>query len=246
MAPNPHLNYIARRLVDPTEEEIAATVEAMNQSFGESFFLPVQNNDKALAKDLVAAQVKSALQYGEMWVAQLVDATSDNSTGIIGGACWYGRGQLIPFGNDHPNSPWELNMRRLDEGQPLVEYRGKKKSKGPIWWDKFYEAFDAMTDEGLGVGAKRAGYHLQLFGVHPDYQKQGVGTRLDKAVEEHVKATAPSGGATLMCLEALDADNVGVYEKMGYRVGSRGSVPAKDAGEEFTMPFVCMKKTVSA
>jgi len=137
-------------------------------------------------------------------------------------------------------------MRGLDQGQPLTEYRGKKKSKGSIWLDKFTEAFDAMTDEGLGVGAKKAGYHLQLFGVHPDYQRQGVGTRLHKAVEEHVKNTTPSDGATLMCVEVLDADNVGVYEKMGYRVGSRASVPSKDSGEDFTIPFVCMKKTISA
>lgn len=43
-----------------------------------------------------------------------------------------------------------------------------------------------MTDAGLGPGVKKAGYHLQLFGVHPDYQKQGIGSAMDKAVENSV------------------------------------------------------------
>jgi GNAT superfamily N-acetyltransferase len=43
-----------------------------------------------------------------------------------------------------------------------------------------------MTDEGLGKGGKAAGYHLQLFGVHPDYQRKGVGSALDFAVESEV------------------------------------------------------------
>lgn len=47
-----------------------------------------------------------------------------------------------------------------------------------------------------------------------------------------------------MCLEALDAENVAVYAKMGYAVASRAMVPAKDSGEELTIPFVCMKKEV--
>ena len=56
----------------------------------------------------------------------------------------------------------------------------------PFIYLQFGEAFDAMTDKGLGVGVKQAGYHLQLFGIHPSYQRQGVGSAMDKAVEEYV------------------------------------------------------------
>lgn len=45
-----------------------------------------------------------------------------------------------------------------------------------------------MTDEGLGMGGKKGGYHLQLFGVHPDYQRQGVGSALDLSVQDSVSA----------------------------------------------------------
>jgi len=77
-------------------------------------------------------------------------------------------------------------MQKLDIDQTLEEYRGKRLSKGRIWWEKFYEAFDDMTNEGLGAGTKRAGYHLQLFGIHPKFQRQGVGSALDRAVESSV------------------------------------------------------------
>lgn len=221
-----------------------STVEAMNLSFKESFFLPVQNNDKALAKDLVVAQIRSALKFGELWVAQLINP--GNEVGVIGVACWYGRGQLMPLGDDKPYAPWEQNMLKLDEGQQLTEYRGKLKSKGRIWWDKFYEAFDTMADEGLGVGGKRAGYHLQLFGVHPSYQRQGVGSALDKAVEDSAKASTLANGTTVLCLETTGQEGISIYEKMGYTVVARAVVPSKDSGEELTMPFVCMKKEVHA
>jgi len=227
---------------------VLAVIETMNKAFKESFFLSVQNNDKALAKDLVAAQIKSALEYGELWVVQLTEPQSDElgDIPIIGAACWYGRGQLMPRGDDNPNSPWEQNMHKLDVGQPLIEFHGKMKSKGRIWWDKFYDAFDEMTDTGLGLGTKKAGYHLQLFGVHPKYQRQGVGTALDKAVESSVRTTNKKSESTIMCLEAVDAENVAVYEKMGYSIASHGIVPAKDSGEQMTIPFVCMKKNISA
>lgn len=38
--------------------------------------------------------------------------------------------------DENPDSPWEMNMKKLDIGQPLVSYNGYMKSKGRIWWDK--------------------------------------------------------------------------------------------------------------
>jgi len=92
--------YVVQQVKNPSETELTAIVDTMNDAFKQEFFLSIQNNDKALAKDLVKAQIQSATNFGELWVAQLTEPNDgeriDNS--IIGAACWYGRDQLMPRG----------------------------------------------------------------------------------------------------------------------------------------------------
>lgn len=53
--------------------------------------------------------------------------------------------------------------------------------------NQFYERFDTMNETSLGPVVKKNGYHLQLLGVHPDYQKKGISTAFDKAMSEQVR-----------------------------------------------------------
>jgi len=252
MSTNAKPKYIVRRIEKPTDAEVSAATDTMFKAFHEDFVTPVQNNDKDLSKNVVAGFVESTVQEGELWVAQLTEADPDKPGYIVGVALWFGRNQSMPRGEHKLNLPFEQSLEKLDVGQPVKDFRGKMKSKGHIWWDKFFEASDVMTTSGLGPGTKKAGYHLMLFGVHPDYQRLGIGSAMDKAVEDVIKQTSKKGESTVMCLEALGDENILVYDKMGYATVSNMIFPEKDTDKEELLTimepllFTCMKKEIVA
>jgi len=54
---------------------------------------------------------------------------------------------------------------------------------------------DAFNEKCLGAGVKKGGYHLQLLGVHPDYQKKGICSAFDKAMCDVVRSLYGKLGA---------------------------------------------------
>ena len=56
--------------------------------------------------------------------------------------------------------------------------------------------------------------HLNLFAVHPGYQRQGVGRKLLKWLE----SSAQTAGCYFMCLEVRDSNNkaINFYKKYGF------------------------------
>jgi len=65
-------------------------------------------------------------------------------------------------------------------------------------------------------GGGRVG-HIEDVAVHPEYQRQGIGTLL----VEHATATAKSAGCYKVILDSFDA-LVPFYERMGFRPFNRG------------------------
>ncbi len=80
------------------------------------------------------------------------------------------------------------------------------------------------TDETVGmarvVGDDGAVFHVCDMAVHPDHQRQGLGSRLMEAVLAYVEATAPPNAYV-----NLVADVDGFYERFGFeetRPASKG------------------------
>ena len=48
---------------------------------------------------------------------------------------------------------------------------------------QFLTRYDELAEQSFGSGAKLAGYHLQLLGVAPQYQRKGIGRALIRWAE---------------------------------------------------------------
>jgi ribosomal protein S18 acetylase RimI-like enzyme len=40
--------------------------------------------------------------------------------------------------------------------------------------------YNKLTDDGLGEGTKKGLLHLQILGIHPEFQRRGLGLALVK------------------------------------------------------------------
>ena len=52
--------------------------------------------------------------------------------------------------------------------------------------EQFIDLYNDSAEKAFGSGAKLAAYHLQMYGVVPERQRQGIGRRLIEFVEEKV------------------------------------------------------------
>jgi len=221
------LEFTVRHAANPTAQEIEETTWAFHNSFGKAFFLTAMDGKPELSEDLCKEQVNAAIQDGELWIAELPEPNAEGKR-IVGAATWYPPGKLMLRGAGHRDAPWEQSMSKLTE-------------KNQQWWEVFYERFDAMNEKCLGENAKLNGWHLQLLGVHPDYQKKGISTAFDKAISEKALAAQPEGA--ILCLETVTG--VPIYNKMGYEVKGDTMIPAP-SGEGEIKFFTLMKKVAPA
>ncbi|KAF8586971.1 hypothetical protein K439DRAFT_1659314 [Ramaria rubella] len=129
------------------------------------------------------------------------------------------RNFLAPFRSEaQHNAGWDELMQRLDK-------------KYTAWWDYYFATYDAGCEKHFGAGFKLNAHHLQVFGVTPDYRKQGIGSALVREVEDKLKSKHIP-----MCVETRPG-GVRIYESMGFVV--QGSETMQGAtGEDFVYCFL--------
>jgi GNAT superfamily N-acetyltransferase len=81
----------------------------------------------------------------------------------------------------------------------------------------------AFLDEQMGRAINGLHWRLEFFGVEPDYQGSGLGSRLLEP--GHRRADA---AGELAYLETFTTENVGWYAKRGWAVVIEGIVPGTD------------------
>ncbi|QRV86404.1 GNAT family acetyltransferase [Ceratobasidium sp. AG-Ba] len=90
------------------------------------------------------------------------------------------------------------------------------------WWtEEMLPRYNKLTDEGLGEGNKHNLLHLQVLGVHPGFQRQGLGSAL---VKHRLSQSDADGVST--CLETEDEDNLPFYKKLGYTIKAQVLIPS--------------------
>ena len=69
---------------------------------------------------------------------------------------------------------------------------------------------------GMGriIGDRGCNYEIVDIAVHPDYQRQGIGTRIMSALMTHLRETAPASAYVSLI---ADDDAPKLYEKFGFR-----------------------------
>jgi len=210
------MSFSVRRLLNPTEEELDKTADALARAFNYSYFLSALGGKRELVAPFLRAHVNATLLGGEVYV---VEAPTD---GIVGGALWFGPGQKFLSTVEQHAAGWDDIMSKID-----TVYRA--------WWDNFLQEYDALCENCFGSGVKLSSYHLQVFGVVPDYQRRGFGRALITATEDKAKLKGES-----LCLETMGTLNIGIYQSMGFVVA--GSGPAGKSPKDTDMVFTCLIK----
>jgi len=69
--------------------------------------------------------------------------------------------------------------------------------------EQFIDLYNDLAENAFGSGAKLAAYHLQMFGVMPERQRQGIGRALIEFVEEKVCRRVSVGLPEILFLKQL-------------------------------------------
>ncbi|KAJ7938690.1 hypothetical protein B0H13DRAFT_1575374, partial [Mycena leptocephala] len=153
--------------------EIAKATTVLCEAFGWRFFTDALDNDLSLVPELLGAYLKAGLVGGQVYFAE------NASKEIVGVAIWFKPGQKSLGTQVFPDFQLEslthaINSReqRAAGWDPLM---GKLSQKCHSWWTDFLKIlYDDFVEKTLGPGAMLGAFHLQLIGIHPDYQRQGI------------------------------------------------------------------------
>ncbi|KAF8610378.1 hypothetical protein BDV93DRAFT_14533 [Ceratobasidium sp. AG-I] len=119
---------------------------------------------------------------------------------LVGCAIWYEPGKEF-LDDEVQLSYWNEFLTHLD-----LEVKR--------WWDEeMLPAYRKLTRDGLGEGTKKGLLHLSLLGVHPDFQRKGLGIAL---VRHMLDPNDAKGAAS--CVETTKPSNVAFYKALGYEV----------------------------
>jgi len=206
------MTVTVRLLENPTGEEIRRTLDVLDEAFNKKYFLSALG-DPSLPREILQVHIDTALidKGGLVYVAETPE------DGIVGSAIWFGPGHKFLATEAQKQAGWYQLMDKLQK-----PYRD--------WWDYFLAIYDEYTSDVFGPGVKLAGYHLQLFGVHPNHQRKGYGTAMIQLVEAKAKAVG-----VCTCLETAGTSAVPVYRSLGFEV--KDPIPVKVAASEATFPF---------
>ncbi|EJD46603.1 hypothetical protein AURDEDRAFT_63241, partial [Auricularia subglabra TFB-10046 SS5] len=120
-----------------------------------------------LRSHICAALVDKA---GEVHVAET------RTQEIVGVAVWFGPGTTYLRTEAQRKAGWNQLYAQLE---PIYQ----------DWWDYFLPFYDQYTAGAFGDGVKLNGYHLQVIGVIPVRQGQGVASSFFRVVEKKVSGS---------------------------------------------------------
>ncbi|KZV85725.1 hypothetical protein EXIGLDRAFT_725536 [Exidia glandulosa HHB12029] len=188
--------YAVRLVTSASDEEIERMTDALHEAFSYRYFLTALGSPER-SRALLKAQVKAALvePAAELYVAEDEDAVE-----VAGVAVWFGPGTVWMLTDEQRAAGWNDLYASLD-------------SDLQVWWSDFISAYTDYATFAFGPWVKPGGYHLQVIGVRPGYQRQGIARQFLSIVE----AKARSRGVCT-CLEAIGEGAVSVFSSLGYEV----------------------------
>lgn len=200
------VTYNVRRVTEAPESWIQQATDALDAAFHHRFFSGSLANDKELIFACLRAHVTGGLLEGEVYAAETADGQP------VGVSVWFGPGHKFLDSERQRKAGWDQMIEKLP---PNLQ----------SWWDQvFLHDYENYAERFYGPGAKRAGYHLQLIGVHPDHQRRRLGSQLMSIVHHEAHA------AGLQCfLEAANPTTRGIYKSMGYNLA--GTATLKSSGD---------------
>ncbi|KDR68744.1 hypothetical protein GALMADRAFT_1027200 [Galerina marginata CBS 339.88] len=206
-----------RCISNPTDKEIDTCTDVIYEAFGGRFsFLSELGNDKALLKPYIRARLMAGFIGGEVHVLELPDV------GIVGAATWFGPGQGFLLTTEQRAAGWDDIMSKV--GEPCRQ-----------WWDYGLRLLSESQEKYYGAGVHLDSYHLQMLGIHSQYQKKGYGTALLDFGELRAAADSRS-----VVLETTGNSAVPFYKALGYTVFGPDEIEMLDSQE--TVPGYWFQK----
>ncbi|THH08334.1 hypothetical protein EW146_g9029 [Bondarzewia mesenterica] len=198
-------------------------------------------SSESLVPALHRAQIRAALIGGRVYVAEVAEVND----AIVGAAVWFGPGE------DLLGSPGQAEAGF----NQFMEALGKRDPDMPAWWmtyvrvhsSGFLPKYSAFTTEALGDARfKHDGWHLQLIGVVPAYQRHGVGSALVAFVEQQTKNDAEAPRSSLkMSVETETESALMFYKSLGFIERGRTTIESTQK-LAVTVPMWCLSKDLSA
>lgn len=164
----PHIRLVKRARA----EEIERMTDVLHEAFSFQYFISALG-DAERSKDLLRAHIKAALvdRAGEVYVAEAASGE------LVGVAVWFGPGTTFLRTEAQRKAGWNQLYARLEN-----VYQE--------WWDYFLPFYDRYAAQAFGEGSKLAGFHLQVIGVLPSHQRQGIASAFFDVVERKVFPSA--------------------------------------------------------
>ncbi|GJJ06892.1 hypothetical protein Clacol_001088 [Clathrus columnatus] len=200
-----------RQIVNPTPEEMDAAAETLKEASQKCPACVGGNYDymQPFQRSMIAAAIVGG---GEFWVAKYGDHD------FAGVAIWFGPQKAFM----HTPEQGEVGFNALLESFPqsLLDW----------WVEYFLPKYETFTTEVLGEGVKFNAWHLLQIGILPGYYGKGIARALTKAVENK-----PEAAGNTFILETESAENLPIYEKLGYTIKAKGYFKSSIRDEGFPM-----------
>jgi len=187
--------FTIEELVEPSEADIERATNVLAACFHEDEFVHIVTaHDPVLYAPFFKSQVVAAAIDGVIYVAKHMDGS------WIGVCVWFGPGQGMFRSERQEKEAWE----------PFEQMFSPKLKR---WWDDLLTPVDdAFVLKSFGPGTKLRGWHLQVIGVLPEYQRRGIATR----IINNVRAIATETHLP-MTLEVETELNVQIYGSLGFK-----------------------------
>ncbi|KAJ7857078.1 hypothetical protein B0H14DRAFT_2751762 [Mycena olivaceomarginata] len=203
----------------PETPELTEMVDTITKAFSHDAFTAIvtghrpHNPDITHARLLCKSTLTAGLLGGDVYVAE----TTNIPAKIVGCAIWFPPGRALYDSKDQK----ELAL------QPLLDSLSEDVQR---WWDEFLAKYVRFIATAVGEAQELESWRLQTIAVHPEYQRQRIGTLLVDTIISRAASTK-----TPLCVDCSEETNVKVYQRLGFEL-----MPKEKAGdlktyrEEFT------------
>ncbi|KAJ6522062.1 hypothetical protein B0H19DRAFT_1277507 [Mycena capillaripes] len=183
------------------------------------FFTNALDGDASLVREILGAYLRAGVVGGEVYFAEHRGAE------IVGVAIWFPPGTTALGTPAQRTTGWNPLMAKLSE-------------KCHSWWTYFLDfLYNKFVENTLGSSVFRAAYHLQLIGVHPSYQRQGIAGKMMGLVEQKARANN-----TICVLETPVKQRAEVvYKALGYEIRGHSAKINDPDGQPDFMFYVLTK-----